>query len=353
MRQREIFRVEKLPVLQNRMFSTAREALNSPTGDVVLVRDANTGLIFNTAFEPEKLEYNEEYQNEQACSGVFQSHLEAVTQVMHRHFHGRSLIEVGCGKGYFLEHLHKLGYHVTGIDPAYEGSNPRVVKARFERGLGLAADAVVLRHVLEHVPNPVDFLSDIARANGGKGTIYIEVPCFEWITQHRAWFDIFYEHVNYFRLDDFHRLFGTVLESGHVFGGQYLYVVADLSTLRSPLADETCAANFPADFLRDVQRLSSIARDSCRNAIWGGASKGVIFAIHMQRAGAALDVAIDINPAKQGKYLAGSGLRVTSPGEATQLLQPEDNVFVMNSNYIDEIVEQSGNQYRYYKVDHG
>jgi len=353
MRQREIFRVEKLPVLQNRMFSGAFEALNSPTGDVVLVQDPATGLIFNTAFEPEKLEYNEEYQNEQACSGVFQGHLDAVTEVMHRYFRGRPLIEVGCGKGYFLEHLHRLGYDVTGVDPAYEGKNPRVVKARFQRELGLSADGVVLRHVLEHLPDAVEFLSDIAKANGGKGAIYIEVPCLDWIMQRRAWFDIYYEHVNYFRLHDFQRLFGTVLESGHVFSGQYLYVVAELSSLRTPHADKACAVDFPSDFLDDIHRLSAVAMESRCNAIWGGASKGVVFAIHMQRAGASFEMTIDINPAKQGKYLAGSGLRVMSPDEAKWLLQPGDNVFVMNSNYIDEIVAQSGARYRYHTVDHG
>ena len=94
----------------------------------------------------------------------------------------------------------------------------------------------MLRHTLEHMRQPVDFLADVLRANGGRGDIYLEVPCFDWIRSHRAWFDIFYEHVNYFRLDDFHRMFGTVRESGHLFGGQYLYAIADLATLRAPHA---------------------------------------------------------------------------------------------------------------------
>ena len=352
MKTREIFRAEGLPVLQNRVFATAAEALASATGDVVLVQSMDTGLIFNAAFDPERLVYAQNYQNEQACSGVFKDHLDAVTAVIQRHFQGRSLIEVGCGKGYFLDHLQARGFDVTGIDPAYEGDNPGVVKARFERGLGLSAEGVVLRHVLEHVPDPLPFLSSIADANDGKGQIYIEVPCFDWICNRRAWFDIFYEHVNYFRLTDLRRMFGTILESGHSFGGQYLYVVADLSSLRSPRFDKTCALDFPADFLDGIHRLSTIARDSMRNAIWGAASKGVVFAVYMQRAGAKFEFVIDINPVKHGKYLAGSGLRVLPPDEAMRLLQPGDNIFVMNSNYLDEIVAQSGNQYHYCKVDH-
>jgi SAM-dependent methyltransferase len=352
MTQREIFRTEGLPVLQNRVYASAAEALASPTGDVVLVQAMDTGLIFNSAFDPGRLEYDQNYQNEQACSGVFKNHLDAVAAIIQRHFHGRKLIEVGCGKGYFLDHLQARGYDITGIDPAYEGGNPSVIKARFERGLGLSADGVVLRHVLEHVPDPLAFLSSVAHANGGRGQIYIEVPCFDWICRRRAWFDVFYEHVNYFRLTDFQRMFGAILESGHSFGGQYLYLVADLSSLHSLRYDQTCVLNFPGDFLDGVHRLSSIARDCERNAIWGAASKGVVFAVYMQRAGARPAFVIDINPVKHDKYLPGSGLRVLAPDKAVQLLQPGDNIFVMNSNYLDEIAAQSGNRYHYCKVDH-
>jgi hypothetical protein len=86
--------------------------------------------------------------------------------------------------------------NVVGCDPTYEGTNPRVIKRNFAAELGIRADAIVLRHVLEHIQDPVDFLRQLKDANGGQGRIYIEVPCFDWICRHRAWFDIFYEHVN-------------------------------------------------------------------------------------------------------------------------------------------------------------
>ena len=183
--------------------------------------------------------------------------------------------------------------------------------------------------------------------------IYIEVPCFDWIGHHRAWFDIFYEHVNYFRLNDFKRMFGIILEGGHVFGGQYLYVVADLTTLRVPKYADDCRADLPPDFLDNVRHHAEVlkTRRTGRSAIWGGASKGVIFALFMQRAGVPVDIGIDINPAKQGKYLAGSGLRIHSPEEAMALLIPDADVFVMNRNYLSEIIERSGNQYNYLEID--
>lgn len=86
-------------------------------------------------------------------------------------------------------------------------------------------------------------------ANRGIGRIYIEVPCFDWIHAHLAWWDITYEHVNYFRLSDFSRFFGEVIESGYCFGGQYLYVVAELGSMKSPaLSKFDDLVDFPSNF---------------------------------------------------------------------------------------------------------
>jgi len=350
----ELFHAEGLPVLQNRTFGTREEALASATGDVVLVRDPRTGLIHNRAFDSSLLVYDASYQNEQACSAAFREHLAAVQQIISRHMGGRPLIEIGCGKGYFLDQLTSAGFEITGIDPAYEGPNPRVVKGRFERGFGLRADGVLLRHVLEHIPNPGLFLADIAAANGGTGIIYIEVPCFDWICSHRAWFDVFYEHVNYFRLSNFHRMFDEVIDSGRLFGGQYLYVVAELSSLKVSMAGPDDTAALPSDFLAGVERAACRIRENPgrRHAVWGAGSKGVIFTIYMQRAGLLVDDVIDVNPVKQGRHLPISGLRVSAPTDACGRMRAGDEILVMNSNYLEEIRSASGDRYSYVPVDH-
>jgi SAM-dependent methyltransferase len=348
----ELYRVADLPVLQNRTFADPASARASACADMVLVQDEKSGLIFNQAFDADKLSYDADYQNEQAHSGQFQKHLSDVEGIIARHFKGQELIEVGCGKGYFLELLKGLGYTITGIDPAYEGNNADVIKAPFTRGLGLAADAIVLRHVLEHIQDPVSFLAEMANANQG-GQIYIEVPCFDWILEHRAWFDLFYEHVNYFRLDDLRRMFGTVHEAGHLFGGQYLYIVADLATLRLTPEQPVPRLDLPSGFTSSLERAAQIIQTNPEqgSAIWGASSKGVIYSLFLQRAGVAVDRVVDINPAKQGRYLPLSGARVSSPQEAMDALPEGANLFVMNSNYLEEIKRMTGGRYVYHAVD--
>jgi len=350
MKVRNLYMAKGLPVFQNKMFSSKEKGIACPQGDIMLVQNLETGFIYNQNFDASLLEYDADYQNEQAYSDVFQVHLTDVLSIIQRYFFGMSIVEVGCGKGCFLERLRHLGYDVTGIDPAYEGDNPNVIKAKFESRLGLHAEAVVLRHVLEHMADPTTFLHGIAEANNGEGKIYIEVPCFDWICQHRAWFDIFYEHVNYFRLSDFNRMFGTVFESGHVFGGQYLYVIADLATIQKSILEQESAFSFPIDFLPKFETVFSLVNKK-NKAIWGGASKGVIFALYLQRAGIDVTCVIDINPAKQNKFIAGSGLKVVSPEEGMRQLKPGDDILVMNSNYLLEIKLISSQLYNYISVD--
>jgi SAM-dependent methyltransferase len=356
-RYRELYQAKQLPVFQNRMFHSEQDARQCARGDVVLVQDLETGLIFNEAFRPELMQYDADYQNEQGESAVFQRHLEKMSDVVLKHFHGESLLEVGCGKGRFLEQLQGTGFDITGLDPTYEGSNPSVIKQYFSREVGLRADGVILRHVLEHVQDPVAFISGIRDANGGSGKIFIEVPCFDWICRHRCWMDIFYEHVNYFRLSDFYGMFGSVHEAGHAFGGQYLYVVADLSTIRVPAFDAADRVEFPQDFLDTVDQYVVRLRERSRaeatpSAIWGGASKGVIFALFMERRGANIELVVDINPAKQGLYLAATGLRVRSPADVMSKLSPGADLFVMNSNYLPEIQSLTKHRFNYLSVEH-
>jgi hypothetical protein len=339
-----LYQQEKLPIFQNRMYDTEAEAKACPTGVMQLVEDQQTGLVYNAAFRSELMVYDAHYQNEQALSSLFKEHLESVSCIIDRYIGRDSLVEVGCGKGFFLEMLLAKGFDITGFDPTYEGNNPKVMKHYFEAGVGIKANGLVLRHVLEHIQAPFNFLVQLKEANGGNGKIYIEVPCFDWICEHKAWFDVFYEHVNYFRLSDFYRMFGTVIESGRLFGDQYLYVIAELSTLRQPEINANDCVIFPKDFAHNIDEPS-------RAAIWGGASKGVIFALLKSRTGQPISIVIDINPAKQGKYLPLTGLLVQSPSDALAALPKGSTIYVMNTNYLQEIKKMSNNAYKYIEID--
>ena len=170
---RKLYEVEDLPVFQQFMYDNKESALNCPKGNLLLVEDLSTGLIYNQLFNPELMNYDKNYQNEQGFSTVFNNHLESVSKIIEQKIGKYSIIEIGCGKGLFLELLEKMEFEITGFDPAYEGSNINIIKAPFEQKSHLEAEGIILRHVLEHIKNPYEFLDNISLANNEKGKIIL------------------------------------------------------------------------------------------------------------------------------------------------------------------------------------
>jgi len=352
----ELYCVEQLPVMQNRMFQTRQEAIDCIKADIVLVQDSSTGLIYNRAFRPELVTYDGSYDNEQGLSAAFKEHLNEVASLFKRHFAHCSLLEIGCGKGTFLEKLRAIGYDIVGYDPSYTGNSPHIQKDVFDQNSRAGADGIILRHVLEHIANPLDFLIKLRECSHGSGRIYIEVPCFDWICSHRAWFDVFYEHVNYFRLKDLQRMFGRVFGSGHLFGGQYIYIVGDLATVQELRATSDDVAAMPNDFSTGIMSCAESLRDARKSSkapavVWGAASKGVVFSLLMQRAGIEVDYVVDINPRKQGRFLAATGLEVFAPERAITELPNKSTVVVPNGNYLPEIKQMTRDRFNYIQID--
>lgn len=54
MRQvRDLYQVDQLPIFQNRMYDTESAARACPKGDMKLVEDLRTGLVYNETFRLE------------------------------------------------------------------------------------------------------------------------------------------------------------------------------------------------------------------------------------------------------------------------------------------------------------
>ena len=339
-----IFPKTELPVLQNRVFDSREDALNSSKGWIELQEDSLTGIVSNVLFDPSLLTYDENYDNEQSNSDTFKSHLENVYYILEPFIKNKKIIEVGCGKGQFLNFIGGKGYDVYGCDPTYEGNDERIRKEFFSKDLNLKGDVIILRHVLEHIKNPVEFLLQIAEANDHKGLIYIEVPDFNWIVDNDVYFDVFYEHVNYFRQNDFKKIFKNTVTSGIFFSGQYQYVVADLASVQSPPykieASFTKTLSFGC-LQKTVEQLRDY--EGVPIYVWGAASKGVIASIYLIYAGIRLTSIIDINERKQNKFIAITALQVISPNDFNKL-DIGAIILVANPNYRAEIVKMVNNQ---------
>ncbi|MCP9782354.1 methyltransferase domain-containing protein [Cyanobium sp. WKJ7-Wakatipu] len=334
--------------MQNKLFSSRAEALAAPSGSLDLCQD-ETGLVFNRVFNPTVVTYDDSYQNDQGHSLQFQRHLDEVCELCRRFLASREslVVDVGCGKGGFVELLRGKGVNAIGYDNAYQGRSPYVRKSFFSVESHGQGDLLTLRHVLEHIPSPWHFLDGIAAANANQGLLYIEVPDLEWILEHRAYFDLFHEHVNYFRMSDFLRRFGDgVIFQSKSFGGQYLSVVINLECVhkcnQSVLGrDSDSGLQTAFEQLSEYEeKIYTALRESHEIVLWGAAAKGVVFAaktpLGIKRK---ITYAIDINPSKQGHFMPISGVEVLDQDIGVARLDPSSLVVIMNPNYEQEIRE--------------
>src|ERR1035437_9728365 len=198
-----IYIQRSVPLIQNKVYTTKALARTAPCIDVTLAQSLDNGFVFSANFTDTIIDYDMHYQNEQSHSPYFRNHLENVISIIESHNTlNNKVVEIGCGKAYFLEMLLERGVDIIGFDPTYEGESSKVIKDFFsDKYSNIGAEFIILRHTMEHISQPFDFIKTIAAANNYKGKIFIEVPTFEWIVKHNATEDIFYEHCNYFTLE--------------------------------------------------------------------------------------------------------------------------------------------------------
>jgi hypothetical protein len=331
-----IFRQKRVPVFQNKVYSSKNEALKANYGIVELVQSPVSGFIFNKAFEPEIMNYDVNYQNEQSNSAVFKEHLRDVLGLLKQFgIKNKRVVEIGVGKGVFFEMMIEEGIDCWGFDPTYEGTNERVVKKYFNHSINdINADVIILRHTLEHIPKPFTFLHNIAKVNNYQGYLFVEVPTFDWITQKQAFWDIFYEHCNYFTESSLSIMFEEAI-TGSFFAGQYIYIWAELSKLRNFIPSTQINIYNAISFEDKVNEISNLFQNNGKMAIWGAGAKGSTILNLIDAQNKYIEYVIDINPKKQDKFIACTGHPIYSPNKIK--IKPIDGIIVMNENYLSEI----------------
>src|SRR3989344_2947990 len=331
----------QVPVFQHKVYESAGAAKKAKLGKVDLAVCQGCGFVFNAALDAAAMEYDKEYQNEQGNSEYFKDYLQNVVRLIKKSVTKKEkVVEVGCGKGLFLELMRTHGLTVKGFDPTYEGNDKDIIKEYFSEHSAIQADLIVLLHTLEHIERPFEFLQMIARANGNRGKIFVEVPNFDWITKKEAFWDIFHEHCNYFTRRSLASMFKTS-KTGDLFGGQYIYVLADLRDIQSGVvsAPRAVISKILAEARRvsaTITRHASFVEKNKPIVIWGAGAKGSTFANLLDTDRSCISYVIDKNPKKQNKRIAGSGHLVLSPEEGIRKLQSQ-TIIVMNENYLAEI----------------
>lgn len=333
---KRLYNIDDLPIFQNKVFNSEELAMDTTLGKVELAKCNTCGFVFNSAFDSSTMKYDKEYQNEQNYSLYFKEYLQTIVELLSLRFSKTdSVVEIGCGKGYFLNLLSSNGFtNVIGFDPAYEGDTKNIIKDYYSsKYKNLKAKLIVLRHTLEHIESPFDFLHEIAKANNYEGKIYIEVPCFDWILEKNSFWDVFYEHCNYYTKETLGKMFFES-EVGHLFNGQYIYMIADLKKIKNKIAKKTLNYHY-LDKYQDT-----IKKYKC--AVWGAGAKGVTFLNLLDPNKKCIKYVVDINPKKENKYVGKTAHKIISVESLKKLVDKEkvEIIFIMNENYKEEVQKE-------------
>ncbi|MGD8397130.1 MAG: methyltransferase domain-containing protein, partial [Candidatus Eiseniibacteriota bacterium] len=251
----DFFAVERLPVDVGRLPATREEALRAPRGDVILAGCHVCGFVFNRIYDPGLVVFEPGYEAYLNHSQVFRAFLEEVAARLVERFdlRGRTILEIGCGSGYFLELLCRRGANRgIGIDPSLREERDvrvgdgslRLVRDHYaDRHLACEPDFICCQSVFEDLPEPLAFLSGLRRALGARTPpVYFEVfNALRAFRQRESW-SVNYEQCNYWGLDSlagvFRRSGFTVLEAAECYEeGQYIYVDAVPAPVAGPPAD--------------------------------------------------------------------------------------------------------------------
>jgi hypothetical protein len=353
---------ELLPSMQNYVHRTPDQARAIPRGQLSLATCRSCGFSWNTSFDPAQLAYDGGYNNDVPSAVMERHYRDTALDLGRRHSLERGyVVDIGCGAGTFLKALCRVWpeCRALGVDPALPqdqilaDGRLTLIKGVFApRQLAGRPSLVVARHVLEHMPDPVGFVGElrIASEAGNGAPVFVEVPDLEWILTHQAFWDFCYEHCNYFTPATLREVFSRAgfraTDSGLTFGRQYQWIegVPAAGGAATPGVNASMVERL-REYARGEQgrvhaireHLDGLRRRGRTVAVWGMATKGIMFSLMVDPDSRLIDYTVDVNVSKQGCYVPISGRRIDAPAVLRQNADRAVVVVVMNPNYVDEI----------------
>ena len=361
--ERPFYEVDGVPVHQVKLVPTRAQALNCARGDIRMCFCASCGFVWNGAFDPARMRYEDDYESTQAMSPTFNAFHERLARDLIERFdlHGKRVVELGCGQGEFITMLAEIGGNEGyGFDrvirhPGTTGKVTLIKDWYAEPYRDLAPDFVCCKMTLEHVHDVSTFLRGVRRTVGDRpeSVVFFMIPEITRILNLRAFWDIYYEHCSYWSPGSLARAFRIAgfdpIKVWTDYGDQYVLIAARpgsgsgdvLPNEEPPAALAAKVRRFTQGVAADRalwrQWLDGQRRAGRKTVLWGGGSKAVAFLTTLDvREG--IEYAVDINPRRSGTFLAGTGQQIVAPEFLAQY-RP-DVVIVMSPIYLPEITAQ-------------
>jgi len=361
--------IRGIPAQDGVLWPTQAQALAAPRGDITLSLCLQCGYAGNRTFQPELLRFTS-YNVSLEYSPLYQAFIKSLASGLIERYNlrNKTILEIGCGNGYFLKTICALGSNSgVGFDPSYTDLSENDAQLQnivfiqdyySDRYAQHAGDLVCCRQVIDHLGSPKDFLQMVRALIGNKTdtVVYFEVPNPERrLLQFMPW-NVGYEHGSWFFPESFRLFFElcgfTVKNIAPCHHGDYLGIEAipapPARTTEKPAVQEqisrwatdlkSLASRFEKEVTAWKERLARMERERVRAIPWGAGEHGIGF-LNILNIQQLMPFIVDINPGRVGKFLPGTGQHVVAP-EFLGEYQP-DLIIVTNRTYQAEIKEHA------------
>ena len=327
-----------LPLLQNLPASSARLFMaHTPEWDCADF----TARVCPRCSHVENISYqaadygSDDYVAKRSVSGTMSANLTHIREWLlgdpRPKLQGLRVLEIGSGSGELAHWFADQGSVIHTVDPSVEGYEHRDIRhtqANFT-GYYLATnepyDIIIVRHVLEHVPDPRELLKLMRLSLTTGAHVYIEVPNGQTSMASRRLMDYFNDHIHHFTATGFAQLAQSagfrvvrqldLLQRAHM--GFWLEPSDLVEEIAHPALSYT-----PVERLQESQARFAGIIDKINQAgrviIYGAGAHAATFTSQLTSEQAAKVFRVwDKDSRKHGRFLPNCSTAISAPGDVT------------------------------------
>lgn len=286
--------------------------------------------VWNHAFAPDCIPYQENPNRMFNGGGIWTDHLAKTRDLIIAYVPNEPvIIDIGCGEGHFVRGVGRalknngrfLGFDLNASKET--GSGIEFNRRYFDPLEDMPAfhpDVVVLRHVLEHMLEPREFVEQLAWGAQNLRRpclLFVEVPCIDKVFKTKRLADFFYEHVQHFSTKSFEQLMsrvGKIKHLGHGYGEEVVFALVELSVPNNIAEQAQVSARFEQQtwvsrrvIKQQLRELKDIGKTV---AIWGGTGKAAAFMQYFLVDADDFPLVVDSDESKTGSYVPGQGQEI-------------------------------------------
>ena len=290
------------------------------------------------------------------------------------------IVEIASNDGYLLQYFNEKNYKVLGIEPA-----ENVAEIAIHRGIptkiaffgeevakqlilnGQVPKLVICNNVLAHVPDINDFVKGLKILIHAGAIVSIEAPSMKNMLELNLFDTIYHEHFSYLSaksvkfLADANNISLFKIEYLQTHGGSYRYWLGGQSFTPDPSVSFYVAQEniFGIDSLKVHSQFAQNSQEAIklfRNWVldqkkkpsgFGAAAKATVLLNAAGITNQNFDLVADNAPSKQGKWIPGANVPISSPAEV--LNNFSGNLIVFPWNIHKEIILEIRENHKNFK----